>query len=50
MRDQMLTLDGIQYFPKTFIDLKSFYSNRAQAVEDESKDSESKEEKAKNPN
>ena len=31
----LLTLDGIQYFPKDFIDLKSFNSNKAQAMGDD---------------
>jgi len=30
----LITLDGMQHFPKEFLDLKSFHSNKAQALVD----------------
>ena len=39
----LLTLDGLQYFPKDFIDLKAFNSNKAQAMGDEEAQEDEKE-------
>lgn len=30
----LITLDGMAYFPRDFLDLKSFNSNKAQAIND----------------
>jgi len=30
----LITLDGMSHFPKEFLDLKSFHSNKAQAIVD----------------
>ena len=40
----LITLDGVNHFPKEFFDLKAFNSNKAQAIVD--KDSDQEEEDA----
>ena len=40
----LITLDGVNHFPKEFLDLKAFNSNKAQAIVD--KDSDQEEEDA----